>query len=67
MTIGEAIKKARKSKGITQKDLAKKTGLSQCVISWWETNRVTPTVILLMCVADVLEVTLDELVGRKVK
>ena len=67
MSIGEAMKKARKSRGITQKSLAEKTGLRQCIISWWETNRVTPTVTLLMCVADVLDVTLDELVGRTVQ
>ena len=66
MTIGEAMKKARKSRKITQQQLAEKAGIGQCVLSWWETNRVTPTITLLMCVADVLDISLDELVGRTV-
>ena len=64
MSIGEAIKKARKARKLTQKQLAEKSGLSYNTVAWWETNRITPTITLLMCVADVLDISLDELVGR---
>ena len=64
MTIGQAIKKARKAKGYTLKKLAAKAGVTYSTISNWECNRVFPNVVPLIAVADVLGVTLDELVGR---
>ena len=67
MTIGQSIKATRKSKGVTQTKLAEKVGVRQCVFSWWETDRATPSIIFLICIADVLDVTLDELVGRNVQ
>lgn len=66
MTIGEAIKAARKARGLKQIELAEKAGISVNTIRFWETDRTSPTAIFLCCVADVLDVTLDELVGRKV-
>ena len=67
MTIGETIKKARISKGLTQTKLAKKSGVANFTISLWETNKAYPSIIPLICIADVLNVTLDELVGRRMK
>lgn len=64
MTIGQAIKKARKSKGYTQAKVAKKLGVAQTTITYWETDRFSPCLMLAICLADVLGITLDELVGR---
>lgn len=66
MTIGQAIKKARKSKGYTQAKIAKKIGVKQSTVSFWETDRFSPTIMLAVCLADALGITLDELVGREV-
>lgn len=67
LTIGQAIKKARKSKKFTQAKLEAKTGLSRASISHWENDVVTLNTINAISIADALGVTLDELVGRTVK
>ena len=67
MTIGEHIREARKGKGYSISKLSLKSGVAVQTIWKWETDETMPTVILLMCVADALEITLDELVGRKIK
>jgi len=67
MTTGQAIKKARKRKGFTQAKVAAKLGVAQTTISFWETDRFYPSLMLAICLADVLGITLDELVGRTVK
>lgn len=65
MTIGESIRKARESKGFTRQKLSEKSGVSASTIYNWEHEEITPTIFPLICVADVLGVSLDELVGRK--
>ena len=65
MTVGQAMKQCREKKRMSQMALAAKVGISSMTISYWETDRCHPSLVLLMCVADVLGVTLDELVGRK--
>ena len=64
MTIGEAMKKARREKGYSQPKLAMKSGLLVQNISVWETGRAFPNIINLIPIADALGITLDELVGR---
>lgn len=67
MTIGESIKKHRKAKGLWQKELADAMGVQQCQISHWETGRQFPSIFSCISLADELEISLDELVGRKRK
>ena len=38
MTIGDRIKKARQEKGLSQKELGRKLGVSQQMIGQWETD-----------------------------
>ena len=65
MTIGESIKKCRKSKGLNQEELANAIGCKTCQVSAWETGRFFPNILNCITIADALEVSLDELVGRK--
>lgn len=65
MTIGQAIKKARGDKRLMRKELAEKSGISLTTIANWENDRNVPTIFLLICLADILDISLDELVGRK--
>lgn len=67
MTIGERIKKYRKEKGWKQSQLAEEADLCTVYISRYETGRWLPSLISIIAIADALGVTLDELVGRKVK
>lgn len=66
LTIGEAIKKARVEKGYTKSDLARKTGLSYQTFDKWEKGKTYPNVYNLIPIADALNISLDELVGRTV-
>ena len=67
MTIGEAIRKARKSKRYTLEKLQAKTGITRVSLGRWERGEAFPNIVNLLTIADVLGVTLDELVGRTVK
>lgn len=53
--VRETIVEIRKSKGISQKDLAEKTGIPQANISKIENGRYTPSVPVLKRIADGLE------------
>ena len=67
MTVGQNIKRHREEKGLKQIELATMIGTSPTVISQWENEIFYPSLILLICLADAFEITLDELVGRTVK
>lgn len=54
MTIGERIKAARKSAGMSQKDLAAKMGVTQSNISQYENDYATPSMATLFKYADAL-------------
>lgn len=65
--LGNNIKMYRKQKGINQKDLATKIGVSNVVLSRYESGVRTPDINIQNKIADILEVTLDELHGRESK
>ena len=65
MTIGQSIKYARKERAISQTELSKMMGVTQTTISNWEHDKVVPNTFNLISMADSLDISLDELVGRK--
>ena len=66
MQIGERLAKIRKERGLTQKDLADKLSMSQQVISNIERNASMPDIVFLEGLADLYEISIDDLIGRKV-
>ena len=56
--------KFRGEKKITQSVLAEKTGLSETSISCYENGKKVPSIVSAQKMADVLGVTLDELLGN---
>lgn len=62
--IGANMKISRLSAGLTQTELAKKIGVTHSAISYWENGVNIPNVADCIKIADVLNVSLDELVGR---
>lgn len=58
-SIGERIRQARKSRGISQHDLALKVGVTQPAIANWESGVHDPRRITLAKLADALEAPLD--------
>lgn len=67
MTIGEAMKAARKKAGLTQKQLAEKSGVTQPSISVYEQDERYPSLFIVTDLADALGITVDEYVGHSVK
>lgn len=65
MTIGQYINLARNKKNLTVKQLAEKSGVCHGTLTSWIYHGHHPDIVLLICVADALEISLDELVGRK--
>lgn len=65
MTIGEVFKEQRLLRGVSQKEVAKATGISQKAISFWERNERTPNIADCIKLADYYGISLDELVGRE--
>lgn len=57
MTIGENIRNIRKSKGLTMKDIANKLDMTEQAISQYERNIRTPNTKLILKIADILNVS----------
>ncbi len=68
MKLGERIQQARERQGLTQRDLAARTGLSQQYLSLLERgDRTNPTLDTLMVLAKALDVSLLALMGKEVR
>ena len=65
MTIGKRIAHLRKEKGLTQEDLANAMGVSPQAVSKWENDQTCPDISALPKLAEILGVTVDELLTGK--
>lgn len=64
MEFSERLKKLRKDTGLTQVDVASKLGISQQAYASWERGIKKPTQDNLVKIAQVLNVSVDYLVGN---
>lgn len=65
--IGEFIQKQRKEKGMTQAEVAQKLNVTNKAVSKWETGKGMPDIYLIESLADILGVTISELIkGEKI-
>jgi transcriptional regulator with XRE-family HTH domain len=62
--IGDAIRRKRKERGISQQELAELASLNYVTISKYESGKVEPGARALARIATALDVTTDELLGR---
>jgi len=60
-TIGKFITALRKANGMTQKDLAEKLNVSDKTISRWERDEGAPDLSMIPVIAEIFNVTCDEL------
>ena len=63
LTIGENIRRFRKKNDLTQESLAECLGVSYQSISRWENGTTYPDLELIPAIAEVLSVSVDELLG----
>lgn len=61
MNIGDRIHSLRKSKGISQEELADKIGVSRQAVSKWESEQNTPDIEKVILLSDYFETTTDYL------
>lgn len=66
MTIGEHMKKARESKGLSMSKLGELAGVHKQTIYAAESNRAYTSILNVICLADALKISIDEYIGRKV-
>lgn len=63
MTIGERIREIRKSRGLTQKELGERLGLSHQSIAQWENDLRKPKSETILKIACALGVRYEDIVG----
>jgi len=64
--VGQYLKELRKTKGITQEDLAEQVGVSRRTVSRWETGTNMPDMDVMIELADYYDVDLRDLLrGEK--
>ena len=61
MNIGLKIKQLRRERNITQEELGELVGLTAKAISRWENSTSYPDITLLPILANIFEITVDEL------
>lgn len=64
MELGYNVQLFRMEKHLSQEELAEKCNVSRQAVTKWEQEESTPTLEKLMLLADIFDVSLDELVGR---
>ncbi len=65
LKLYDTISFYRKKQGLTQEELAKKLGVTNQSVSKWESAQCCPDIGLLPKLADIFEISIDELFGRK--
>lgn len=68
MSIGTTIKRLRRERDITQEQLAEYLGISTGAVSQWECDRTAPDITQLPLLANIFDVSTDELLeidGKK--
>lgn len=65
MAIGDVIKKYRKSKGMTQEEMATCLGVTTPAVNKWERGHTLPDLSLLAPIARLFGITTDELLSFK--
>ncbi len=64
VNLAKRIKEIRKAKGLSQEKLAGKLKVARNTVGNWEKEVCMPSIDKIIAIADVLEISLDELVGR---
>jgi transcriptional regulator with XRE-family HTH domain len=65
MSFGTVLKKVRKSRGVTQLQLAEKLGVTQATVARYEKGIMTPEVKRVTQIAKMLDVSVQELFEEK--
>ncbi|MDE6408225.1 MAG: helix-turn-helix domain-containing protein, partial [Anaeroplasmataceae bacterium] len=67
MNVGEKLKNARLSQGLTQDELAEKLKITRQTVSNWENSKSYPDVLQIIQLSELYSMSLDELVKEDEK
>ena len=67
MLLAKRIKELRKEKDLTQEDLGKLINVTKVSICCYENGTRVPTLETIVALADIFEVSLDNLLGREIE
>ena len=62
--IGKSLKLHRINRSLTQRQLASQLNITRQSLSLYETGARTPDIYMLSKIADIYDITVDELIGR---
>lgn len=65
--FGENLRRLREKHDMNQEDLAKQLHIKRQTISSYERGKSIPDIFMLIKIAEIFEVSLDELVGKRHK
>ncbi|MEG2002887.1 MAG: helix-turn-helix domain-containing protein [Clostridia bacterium] len=65
MSFGQRLVQFRNQKGIMQKELAEKTGITPTALNYYEKDKREPNLMTIIKLADALDVTGDDLLGTE--
>ncbi len=63
--MGKRLRTMREEQHLTQQELANKLGIGRDLVSRYEMGTKLPTLLVAIQISDVLDCSLDYLVGRK--
>ena len=63
MKIGSRLREFREKKNITQAQIADRLGITQGAVSQWESGVTNPSISMISGLAEILDCTVDELLG----
>lgn len=63
MELAQTVKRLRRAQDMTQEAVAEALGVSPQAVSRWETGQALPDITLLPALANLFDVTIDELLG----
>ena len=64
LTLGQRLASLRKTKGISQSELAQLLNLGQSTIAMYETDKRQPDVATICSIANIFHVSIDYLLGK---
>lgn len=64
--FGKTLRNLHETENLKQSELAEKLGATQRKVSYWETEKVEPSLADLWRIADFFNISVDELIGRNV-
>ena len=65
-TFGQRLARLRKKAGFKQEEIAERVNISAQAVSKWENDLSAPDILTLPILADVFNISVDELLGREV-